>query len=209
MSQDVLTGGIDTTAVTLVWAMSEIVRNTRVMKKLQREIRNCTGRKQNVNELDIKKMTYLKMVVKETLRLHPPAPLLLPHESLSHCQIGGYEVFPKTTVLINGWGIGRDPNTWGENVTKFYPERFENLDVDFGGGDFEMVTFGGGRRSCPAMNNALATIEFTIANLLYWFNWKVPGGVKNENLNMQEEGSLVARKKATLYLVPTKHNWED
>lgn len=201
---DVLTGGVDTTVVTMVWAMSEIVRNTRVMQKLQSEIRNHTGGQQKVNELDITKMTYLKMVVKETLRLHPPAPLLIPHESLSHCQIGGYDVFPKTNALINAWGIGRDPNIWGKNAAEFYPERFENFEVDF-----EMVPFGGGRRSCPAMNMAPTTIEFTIASLLYWFDWEVPNGVKNEDLNMLEEGSLIVRKKLPLFLVPKKYNWED
>ncbi|KAI3748370.1 hypothetical protein L6452_11395 [Arctium lappa] len=199
---DVLTGGIYTTVVTLVWAMSEIARSGRVMQKLQNEIRNCTGRIEKVKEVDITKMRYLKMVVKETLRLHTPAPLLIPHETLSHCQIGGYDVFPRTTVLINGWGIGRDPSTWGENAGEFYPERFENVEVDYGGGNFEMIPFGGGRRSCPATNTAPATVELVIANLLYWFDWEV---INNESLNMEEEGSLVARKKFPLGLVPTKH----
>ncbi|CAH1424353.1 unnamed protein product [Lactuca virosa] len=206
---DVLTGGIDTTVVTMVWALSEITRSPRVMQKLQSEIRNCSRRKQGVHELDITKMSYLKMVVKETLRLHPPAPLLIPHESLSHCQIGGYSVLPRTCVIVNGWWIGRDPGTWGENAAEFYPERFENIDVDFGGGNCEMVPFGGGRRSCPAMNTVPATIESMMANLLYWFDWEVPDGVKNEDLNMLEEGSLVVRKKLPLCLVPKKHNWED
>ncbi|KAL4576537.1 hypothetical protein LXL04_012632 [Taraxacum kok-saghyz] len=206
---DVLTGGIDTTVVTMVWAMSEIIKSPRVMRKLQTEIRNCTGRKQQVQELDITKMSYLKMVVKETLRLHPPAPLLIPHESLSHCQIGGYDVLPGTCVLVNAWVIGKDRDTWGENAGEFYPERFENLDVDYGGGNFEMVPFGGGRRSCPAMNTVPGTIESTIANILYWFDWEVPGGLKNEDLNMLEEGSLVVRKKLPLCLVPKKHKWED
>lgn len=202
--QNVLTGGIDTTVVTIIWAMSEIIKNTRVMQKLQTEIRNLTGRKQMVDQVDITKMTYLKMVAKETLRLHPPAPLLLPHETLSHCQIGGYDVFPKTTVLINGWAIGRDPETWGENADEFYPERFENLEVEYGGGNCDMVPFGGGRRSCPAMNMAPATIETAIANLLYGFDWEVPDGV-NEDLDMKEDGSIVVRRKLPLYLVPIKH----
>ncbi|KAI3705365.1 hypothetical protein L1987_75601 [Smallanthus sonchifolius] len=177
--------GIDTTIVTMVWAMSEITRNAGVMKKLQSEIRNCTGRVEKEHKLDITKMTYLTMMVKETLRLHPPAPLLIPHESLSHCQIGGYDVFPRTTVLINGWAIGRDPETWGENAAEFYPER-----------------------SCPAMNLTPTVVEFAIASLLYWFDWEVPDEVKNGDLNMMEkEDSLVLRKKLPLYLIPIKHMW--
>ncbi|KAF5799327.1 putative cytochrome P450 [Helianthus annuus] len=201
---DVLTAGVDTTLVTLVWVMSEIARSVRVKQKLQTEIRNHTGRTPKVDVLDIAKMTYLKMVVKETLRLHAPAPLLIPHECMSHCQIGGYDVLPGTSALINAWGIGRDPSTWGENAAEFYPERFEKFEVDF-----EMVPFGGGRRSCPAKNMAPATVEFVIANLLYWFDWEVPDGVKSEDLNMQEEGILVLRKKVPLRLVPTKYNWDD
>ncbi|KAJ9540446.1 hypothetical protein OSB04_026952 [Centaurea solstitialis] len=205
---DALAGGIDSTVVAMVWAMSEIVRNGRVMQKLQNEIRNCTGRIEKVKEMDVTKMKYLKMVVKETLRLHPPAPLLVPHESIGHCKIGGYDVFPKTTILINGWGIGRDRNTWGENAGEFYPERFdddenENVEVDF-----EMIPFGGGRRTCPAIKTAPATVELVIANLLYWFDWEVPKG-NDESLNLEEKGSLVVHKKYPLCLVPTKHNWED
>ncbi|KAJ0771514.1 putative cytochrome P450 [Helianthus annuus] len=201
---DILTGGVDTTVVTLVWAMSEIARSVRVKQKLQSEIRNHTGRKPKVDVLDITKMKYLKMVVKETLRLHAPVPLLIPHECMSHCQIGGYDVLPGTAALINAWGIGRDPSTWGENAAEFYPERFEKFDVDF-----EMVPFGGGRRSCPAMNSAPATVEFVLANLLYLFDWEISNGAKNEDLNMQEEGSFILRKKVPLCLVPTKYNWDD
>ncbi|KAK9061458.1 hypothetical protein SSX86_018639 [Deinandra increscens subsp. villosa] len=206
---DILTGGINITVVTLIWAMSEINKNPRVMQKLQREIRNCTGKIEKVGELDTTKMTYLKMVVKETLRLHTPAPLLIPHVSLSHTQIEGYDVFPSTTVLINAWGIARDLSTWGENAAEFYPERFENVEGDFGRDRFEMLPFGGGRRSCPAMNTAPANIEFVIASLVYWFDWQLPNGMKIEDLNMEDEGTLIVSKKVPLYLVPTKHKWED
>ncbi|KAK9048679.1 hypothetical protein SSX86_018641 [Deinandra increscens subsp. villosa] len=206
---DILTGGIDTTVVTLIWAMSEINKNPRVMQKLQSEIRNCTGKIEKVGELDTTKMTYLKMVVKETLRLHTPAPLLIPHVSLYHTQIEGYDVLPSTAVLINAWGIARDPGTWGENAAEFYPERFENVEGDFGRDRFEMLPFGGGRRSCPAMNTAPANVEFVIASLVYWFDWELPKGMKSEELNMEEGGTLVLGKKVPLCLVPTKHKWEE
>lgn len=207
---DVLTGGTDTIVVTLVWAMSEVARNPRVMQKLQSEIRRCVGRKPKVERLDMAQMTYLKMVVKETLRLHPPAPLLIPRECLSRCQIGGFDVIPETRVLINAWGIGRDPGTWGEDAAEFYPERFANLEFDFGGDNFDMVPFGGGRRSCPAFSSATTTVELTIANLLHWFDWEVPNGLKMEDMNMEEDGSLVVSRKSPLFLVPKQHtNWQE
>ncbi|KAL8241497.1 hypothetical protein R6Q59_014851 [Mikania micrantha] len=86
-----------------------------------------------------------------------------------------------------------------------------NVDVDSvgGGGNFEMLPFGGGRRSCPAINTAPATVELVIANLLYWFDWGLPDGLKIEDLDMEEEGSLIIHKKLPLCLVPIKRNWED
>ncbi|KAM0048227.1 putative cytochrome P450 [Helianthus debilis subsp. tardiflorus] len=202
---DVLTGGIDSTVLTLTWLMSEIMKNPRVRQKLQSEIRNCTRGIQSVQDMNTTKMTYLKMVVKESLRLHTPAPYLIPHVSLSHTQVGGYDVFPSTIVLINAWGIARDPSVWGENAADFYPERFENHDGDIGWDRFDMLPFGGGRRSCPAKNTAPANVEFVIANLLYWFDWGLPSGMKSEDLNMENKGIPVLKRKVPLRLVPTKH----
>ncbi|KAJ0837336.1 putative cytochrome P450 [Helianthus annuus] len=133
-------------------------------------------------------------------KLHP-----LYNVSLSHTQVGGYDVFPSTIVLINAWGIARDPSVWGENAAEFYPERFENSDGDIGWDRFDMLPFGAGRRSCPAKNTAPANLEFVIANLLYWFDWGVPSGMKSEDLNMESQGSPVLKRKVPLRLVPTKH----
>ncbi|KAM0023011.1 putative cytochrome P450 [Helianthus debilis subsp. tardiflorus] len=206
---NIFIAGIDTTALVMLWAMSEIIKNPRVMKKLQSEIRNNTEKIQKAEEMNTTKMTYLKMVVKETLRLHTPAPLLIPHESLSHTQIDGYDILPNTPVIINAWGIARDPSTWGENAAKFYPERFENVGGDFGPDGFEMLPFGGGRRSCLAMNSAPTNVEFVIANLLYWFDWEPASGTKCEDLNMEDFGTIVLGKKVPLCLVPTKHKWKN
>lgn len=195
-------GAIDTTSLTTTWAMSEIVKNTRVMQKLQYEIRSCVGKKSKIDISDIKKMTYMKMVIKETLRMHEPPPFLLTRECASHIQIGGYDILPGTRVLINSWGIGRDPRIWTENASEFYPERFENFEVDH----FEMIPFGGGVRSCPGYNLATSTVEILIANLLQWFDWKLPSGMKTQDLDMVDEGSLLVARKTPLLLVPIKHN---
>lgn len=201
---NVINGSVDTTTAATIWAISEIVKNPRVMQKLQGEIRSCVGGKPRVDESDITQMTYLKLVVKETLRLHPP-PFLLVRECVSHCQIDGYDILPGTRILINSWGIGNDSRIWTENATEFYPERLEYFEVD----QCEMVPFGGGRRSCPAANMATSIIEFTIANLFYSFDWKIPNGVNNDNLDMEQEGFPVIKRKVPLCLVPMKHNWED
>ncbi|KAI3520174.1 hypothetical protein L1887_09432 [Cichorium endivia] len=209
LMMNVLDGAIDTTATTMVWAMSAIVKNPRVMQKLQNEIRSCVGRKARVDESDITKMTYLKMVVKESIRLYPHVSFLIGRECVSHCQIGGYDILPGTKIMINSWGIGRDPRTWKESPTEFRPERFENIQFDFGGNHFEMIPFGGGRRACPGYNLAISTIEFMIASLLYSFNWNAPDGAKNEDLDMQGAGNKSIRRAKPLCLVASKYNWQD
>ncbi|XP_028101303.1 cytochrome P450 71B10-like [Camellia sinensis] len=157
---------------------------------------------------DHMKAVLLNLVIKETLRLHPPASLLIPHETIRQTKIGGYDIFPKTRILVNAWAIGRDPKIW-DNPEEFIPERFENSGIDYKGQNFEYLPFGSGRRSCPGMTMAITSVEFNVANLLYCFDWKLPNGMEVEDLNMDEEFGLNIRKKVPLKLVPVKYNWED
>lgn len=185
--------------------MSELMKNPRVMSKLQAEIRTCTLQKPKVlSGDDVAELKYLKMVAKETLRLHPPAPLLLPRETMRHCKLGAYDVYPKTRIYVNAWAIGRDPKSW-RNPDEFYPERFEDTDVNFKGYHFELVPFGAGRRICPGLAMGAANVEYTLANLLYWFDWELPGGMTRDDINMEDEGGLVVHKKIPLCLVPIKY----
>ncbi|XP_057514123.1 cytochrome P450 71B10-like [Actinidia eriantha] len=205
---DIFLGAVDTSSVTMIWALAELVKNPRAMKKAQAEIRTHIGPKPMVPESELPNFKYLKLVVKETLRLHPPASLLIPHETIRDCKIGGYEIDAKTRVLVNAWAIGRDPKMWKE-PEEFIPERFEGIGVDYKGQSFEFLPFGSGRRMCPGINMAIMSVEFTVANLLHCFDWKLPGGLKEEELNMEEEFGLNIRKKVPLKLVATKHNWAE
>ena len=89
--------------------MAGMIKNPSVMKKAQDEVREVFSQKRSVDETGISEMKYLKSVIKETLRLHPTLPLLLPRESREKCEINGYEIPAKTRVIINAWAIGRDP----------------------------------------------------------------------------------------------------
>ncbi|KAF9594438.1 hypothetical protein IFM89_031040 [Coptis chinensis] len=202
---DMIVGGTDTTSTTIEWAITELVKNPNIMKNVQEEIRRVTSKKQKLDEEDIQQMDYLKSVVKETLRLHPPLPLLVPHESSAATNLKGYHVPSKTRVYINAWAIQRDPEMWN-NPEEFSPERFssDNI-VDLKGQDYEYFPFGSGRRGCPGMLFGLAVSEFVIANLLYWFDWELPGGTNKEDLDMTEYFGLVVTKKIPLHLVPTSH----
>ncbi|MED6183186.1 hypothetical protein PIB30_035701 [Stylosanthes scabra] len=125
------TAGGETSATTIDWVMAEMMKNPRVMQKAQEEVREIFNRIGSVDETCIKERKYLNSVVKETLRLHPPLPLLLPREcGQEQCEINGYHIPYKSKVIVNVWAIGRDPNYWTE-PEKFYPERFMENCVDY------------------------------------------------------------------------------
>ncbi|KAJ4700814.1 Cytochrome P450 [Melia azedarach] len=201
---DIFAGGGETSSTTLEWAIGEMLKNPRVMKEAQAEVRRVFDRKGNVEEKGIHELKFLKAVVKETLRLHPPLPLLLPRESTKSCEINGYEIPEKTRVLVNAWAIGRDPRHWNEAET-FYPERFLDSSLDYRGTDFEYIPFGAGRRICPGITFALPIVELPLAQLLYHFDWKLPNGMKLEDLDMTEASGITARRMKDLLLIPIAH----
>nr|QWK52229.1 cytochrome P450 71B4-1 [Isatis tinctoria] len=199
---DLFLAGVDTSAIIMIWAMAELIRNPRVMKKVQDEIRTSikTKPKGRIAEEDLDKLQYLKLVVKETLRLHPAAPLLLPRETMSPIKIQGYNIPPRTLVMVNAWAIGQDPKHW-KNPEEFIPERFMDCPVDYKGHSFEMLPFGSGRRMCPGMAFGIATVELGLLNLLYFFDWKLPE--ENKDMDMEECGDVTIVKKVPLKLLPT------
>ena len=191
---------METGANTLVWTMTELVKNSKIMKKLQHEIRSTIIQQDQVKENELEKLQYLKMVVKEALRLHPPIPLL-PRETMSHFKLNGYDINPKTRIHVNAWAIGRDPDCW-KNPQEFCPERFMESNIDYKGQNFELIPFGAGRRVCPGVNMGIATVELALANMLLCFDWKLPNGMKEEDLDMEEEFGLSVWKKSPLQLLP-------
>ncbi|KAL0535357.1 hypothetical protein IC582_029686 [Cucumis melo] len=207
---DMFVGGTDSTATLLEWTMAELLRNPNTMKKVQQEIRTIVGtNKTKVETKDINKMEYMKCVMKESLRLHPSLPLLVPRETTTDVvDIEGYHVAAGTSVFVNVWAIQRDPKIW-ENPNQFIPERFmeENKSIiDFKGSDFELVPFGSGRRKCPGIGFGSAAYECVLANLLYWFDWKMVEDMKGETLDMTEEHGITVHKKFPLCLIPLPYN---
>ncbi|CAI0399187.1 unnamed protein product [Linum tenue] len=202
---DIFIAGTDTSAATVVWAMTYLMKNPIALRKAQEEVREAIEKKGFVKEEDIERLPYLSAVVKETMRLQPPAPLLLPRESSQDCELGGYKIPAKTTVYVNAWAIGRDPEAWGENPEEFKPERFVEKSIDMKGSDFALIPFGAGRRRCPGINLGLVTVELSLANLLYAFNWEMPVGTKSEDLDMEVLPGVTMHKKNALLLVAKKY----
>ncbi|CAI0447439.1 unnamed protein product [Linum tenue] len=203
---DMFAAGSDTTYTALEWTMTEILRHPRVMEKLQQEIRVILGDERNVNEEVIERMDYLKAVIKESFRLHPPIPLLVPRESTQDVKVQGYDVPEKTRVIVNAWAIGRDPKRWGDDAEEFRPERFLNSKVDFKGQDFELIPFGAGRRGCPGISFATASMEITLVSMLHRFDWSVPGGEEGGGLDADEAPGLAVHRRTPLLAVPTLYS---
>ncbi|KAL1354747.1 cytochrome P450 71D8 [Arachis hypogaea] len=201
---DIFAAGMDTSAATLEWGMSEMMKNPRVMAKLQAELREALKGKKTIQESDIEELSYLKLVVKETLRLHCPTPLLIPRECTEETNIHGYDIPVKTRVMVNVWAIGRDPQYW-HDAESFIPERFEDSSLDYKGNNFEYLPFGGGRRICPGMNFGVASITLPLALLLYHFNWQLPDGMKPEDLDMTEVPGLAIARKHPLCVIATPY----
>lgn len=192
--------GTDTTFITLDWAMTELLTHPKILQKVQSEVRNVVGEKQLVFETDLPHLHYMKAVIKEVYRLHPPAPVLLPRETMSEIMINGHKIPAKTRVFINAWAVGRDTECW-ENPDKFEPERFLNSEIDFRGQDFELIPFGAGRRSCPAITFGSATVEIGLAQLLHSFDWELPPGVRPDDLDMTEVFGITMHRKSPLLVV--------
>ncbi|KAF5949134.1 hypothetical protein HYC85_015091 [Camellia sinensis] len=203
--QDIFSAGSETSSGVIEWAMSEMLKNPEMMKRAQAEVRHVFDRKRNVDETCLHELKYLNSIIKETLRLHPIVPLLLPRESNEQCTINGYEIPVKTKVIVNAWAIGRDPKHWNE-AEKFDPERFLNSAIDFKGACFKYIPFGAGRRICPGIAFAIPNIELPLAQLLYHFDWKLLGGMKQEELDMTETFGLAARRKNDLQVIPIPYH---
>ncbi|CDP07886.1 unnamed protein product [Coffea canephora] len=202
---DMFLGGTETSSTTLEWAMSELIKNPNVMTKVQNEVRKAFTGKKTIEENEIQQLQYLKLVIKETLRLHPPAPLSVPKQCREQCEIDGYSIPVKTRLFVNTWAIARDPEYW-DDPESFKPERFENSSIDFTGNHFELLPFGSGRRICPGISFGIANVELPLTLLLYHFDWRLPNGLSPDDLDMIESVGIATTRKNDLCLLATLYD---
>ena len=170
--------GSESTAETLIWALSLLLNNPHALKTAQEELDLHVGRDKWVQEPDIAKLKYLRAVVKETLRLYPPGPLSGPREAGEDCRVGGYDVKKGTRLIVNLWKLHRDSRIWSD-PHEFKPERFlgDHANVEFRGQQFEYIPFSAGRRMCPAVSFGLQEVHLTLARVLQGFDMSTPMGV--------------------------------
>ncbi|XP_068327672.1 geraniol 8-hydroxylase-like [Pyrus communis] len=198
---DLFTAATDTTSGTLEWAMAELLRNPEKLSQAQAELKQIIGKGKPVEESHIARLPYLQAIIKETFRLHPVVPFLLPRKAEIDVEICGYIVPKGAQVLVNAWAIGRDPNIW-DDPNSFMPERFLDSEIDVLGGNFELIPFGGGRRICPGLPLAMRMLNLMLGSLINSFDdWKLENGVVPETLNMEEKFGITLEKAQPLIAV--------
>nr|ATG29929.1 CYP75B115 [Taxus chinensis] len=199
---DLFTAGTDTSSSTVEWAITELIRHPDIMEKCRQELDTMVGTERKLEENDLQKLSYLQAVVKETFRLHPSTPLLLPRMAAEACTIEGYHIPKGARLMVNAWGIQRDPDVW-ERPLEFDPERFVGSTVDVRGTDFEVIPFGAGRRICAGVSMGMRMVQFMLATLVYSFDWSLPAGQMAEKLDMAEAFGLTLQKAVPLLAVPS------
>ncbi|KAI5672520.1 hypothetical protein M9H77_12884 [Catharanthus roseus] len=182
-------GGIFSSSITIEWAMFELMKNPEMIEKEKQEVRQVLKGKKRICQTDVENMSYIKLVLKETLRFYPPAPLLFPRKSREQCETDRCAIPTKTMVLINNWVLGRDPEYW------------DNL-VDYKRNHFKLIPFDVGRRVCPGISFVLTNMELSFAALLFHFHWKLPQGMDPKDLDMIERYHSSCTMKNSLVLIP-------
>ncbi|CAL5006765.1 unnamed protein product [Urochloa decumbens] len=210
---DIFTAGSDTTATTVEWMLAELINHPPCLAKLRAELDAVIGRSRLVGEQDVERLPYLQAVLKETLRLHPPAVFAV-RETIDTVHVRGYVIPPGTTVFFSIYSVGRDPAVW-ERPLEFDPERFmpggASEGVEVNAQSMQFMPFGGGRRACPGLGYAVQVVPAFLAALVQCFDWAVPveqGQGQDAKavpplLNMDEKKGLVSARLQPLVLVPT------
>ncbi|CAI0413830.1 unnamed protein product [Linum tenue] len=179
----------------LEWTMAQLVKHPDAMSKVYKELNEIVGQNDIVEESHLPNLTYLEAVIKETFRIHPALPLLVPRCPSKTCELGGYTIPKGTIVYLNAYALHTDPQLW-EDPLEFKPDRFLSVE----GNNFQFLPFGSGRRVCPGQPLAVNTLKYVLATLLHSFDWKLPAGTE---LELEDKFGIVIKKMNPLVLVPT------
>lgn len=204
-TQELFLAGSETTSSTMEWALTELLLNPDSMAKVKGELDRVIGPSRKVEESDIDNLPYLQAVLKETFRLHPPIPFLVPRRAMKDTIFMGYDVPENTQVFVNAWAIGRDPEVWDDPLA-FRPERFIGSKVDYKGQHFEFIPFGAGRRMCAGVPLAHRVIHLTLSSLLHEFDWEFDRRINSKNIDLRDRLGITMRKYEPLLVVPKKRH---
>uniref|UniRef100_A0A0D3GQI5 Cytochrome P450 n=1 Tax=Oryza barthii TaxID=65489 RepID=A0A0D3GQI5_9ORYZ len=190
-----------TTSTALEWTTERLVHHRDIQHKLRHDI----ARTNNGGLSVISPSPYLKAVVQESLRRHPPAHYLLAHTVDRDVPVDGGYVIPRGSIVNYAVAeIGRDATAWTD-PDEFVPERFleggEGAGVDVvpsGGAEIRMMPFGAGRRACPGSNVAESALRYFVGRLVEQFEWWPVGGDEKAAVDLTEKAGLVTVMKTPL-----------
>ncbi|EEF42493.1 cytochrome P450 89A2 [Ricinus communis] len=216
LCSEFINGGTDTSTTTLQWVMANLVKQQEIQKKLLKEINSVTEEGREIEEEYLKKMPYLKAVILETLRRHPPGHFILPRAVTEEIKFNGYDIPKNAIVNFTVAEMGWDPKVW-EDPMEFKPERFMNnngeekeeeevilFDIK-GIREIKMMPFGAGRRVCPAISMALLHLEYFVANLVRDFEWNDENGCgEGVDLSEIQEFTMVMKNPLKVRITPRR-----
>ncbi|XP_076927779.1 cytochrome P450 93A3-like [Bidens hawaiensis] len=197
---EILIAGTDSSALTIEWALAELINHPNIMKKAVEEIDQVIGKNRLIQESDIPNLPYLQAIVKESLRLHRTVPMI-PRSSTQDCTVGGYHIPANTTTLVNVWSLGRDPTHW-DTPLEFRPERFDGKQLNVRGQHFHLLSFGSGRRMCPGTSLGLLMVHVTLGAMIQCFEWKAGENGNLATVDMEEGIGVTLPRANPLVCVP-------
>ncbi|KAL0443915.1 UNVERIFIED_CONTAM: cytochrome [Sesamum latifolium] len=200
---EVFLAGSETTSSSIEWAMVELLSHPEIMRKAKNELAQVVGKSNKFEEGHIESLPYLQAVLKETLRLHPPIPFLVPRRAIQETNFMGYQIPKNTQLFVNAWSIGRDPECWDDPLS-FKPERFLGSKIDYKGQNFELIPFGAGRRICAGIPLAHRMLHLVLGSLLHEFDWRVDEIGKNAMMDTKERMGVTVRKVVPLEAIPLR-----
>ncbi|PON56113.1 Cytochrome P450, E-class, group I [Parasponia andersonii] len=201
---EIFLAGSETTSSTIEWALTELLLHPEAMAMAKAELTRVIGPNRKLEENDIENLPYLQAIIKETLRLHPPIPFLVPRRAVNDTVFMGYFIPKNTQVFVNAWAIGRDPDVWND-PSFFKPERFIESKTDYKGQHFELIPFGAGRRMCAGVPLAHRVLHLVLGSLLHHFDWRLDEtSVTRETMDMKDRLGITIRKFEPLLAIPTK-----
>ncbi|XP_066341977.1 cytochrome P450 89A2-like [Miscanthus floridulus] len=189
-----LGAGTETVVACVEWTLARLVAHPGVQKKLHRELSGGDQR-------SFQDLPYLRAVILESLRLHPPVPFILRDvvglpEIAGATEVGRAVPLPPpdgtpVRFVFMAEDIARDPKAWTD-PEEFWPERFldggegEDVSPSPGPKEIRMMPFGAGRRHCPGAGLAMIQAKCFVAALVREFEWALPatgGGVDHTSTN--------------------------
>ncbi|PIN08979.1 Cytochrome P450 CYP2 subfamily [Handroanthus impetiginosus] len=200
---EVFLAGSETTSSSIEWTMVELLSHPEVMDKVKNELAQVVGKGNRFEEKHIESSPYLQAVLKETLRLHPPIPFLVPRRAIQETDFMGYHIPKNTQLFVNAWAIGRDPECW-EDPLSFKPERFLGSKIDYKGQNFELIPFGAGRRICAGIPLAHRMLHLVLGSLLHEFDWRVDEIGRDGMMDTRERMGITVRKLVPLKVIPRR-----